>query len=137
MPSSDQDGLRRLERKVFHLARYFQYYLKADRKYPSGNSQDRLAVVMGWFNNCWERVERFGEKCKNYPAERRYTIGLRLMSIRAVLGPLWARIERYVLDLQRAKISEHVDRRIIHRPEEAGAFSLLMAAPMGEGMRLC
>lgn len=137
MPSNDQDGLRRLEHKVSTLERYFQYHLKADRKYPSGDPHDRLAVVIGWFNNCWERVERFGEKCKKYPAERRACIGLRLMSIRAVLGPLWARIERYVLDLRRPQMSEQVDRRVIHHPEQAGRFSLLMASPMGDGVRLC
>ena len=137
MPSDDVSGLKRLENKVRTLERYLGFHLKADKKFPRGNPRDRLAVILGWFDNCWERVQLFRMKCEKAPLHRRSIIGLKLMEIRSVLGLLWDRIETYRLGLLTEKISPEVDRRVVTSPQQAGKHALLMAAPMGNGVRLC
>lgn len=137
MPSDDVSGLKTLEKKVKTLDRFFRLHLRADMKFPKGNPKDRLAVVLGLFTNCWEHVQLIQMKSEQAPSLRRSFIGLKLMEIRSVMGPLWDRIETYRLSLVSRKISPAVDKRVLVSPYQAGTLAALMAAPRGPGVKLC
>lgn len=138
MPSlNDKDGLRRLEKQVATLDRFMKCRARSESRYPAGNPQERLAVVLDWFDSCWELLELFQERCRRAVAARRMFLGLKLMEIRAVLGPLWESIVRYTLDVKGSGVAVTAGSRIVATPQQAGYFAALMAEPMKPGTRLC